>query len=260
MGRVTTLAELATAIDLSVPFDTAAEWDAVGIQFGDPTAMVGLVGVCHEVTDAVMAAARDDGIRTLVTYHPLLFSPVTALVAGTDAPGRAYRLIRDGVALISTHTAFDMAAGGAADALAAAVGITDAESFADQEDGLFIGRVGSVNTVKMGAFAEAVAAALGSANLRMGGNRSRQVSRVAVLPGSGGRAVAAAAANGADVLVTGDVSHHSAAEAQQLGIGVIDAGHAATERPGMARLYAMVSDVVGSAIDLTGISTDPWEG
>jgi len=86
------------------------------------------------------------------------------------------------------------------------------------------------------------------------------VHRVAVLPGSGGRAVTAALEAGADALVTGDISHHVAAAAVAAGLAIIDAGHMPTERPGMVRLVRLVSDVVPSAIDLTGVTTDPWEG
>ena len=63
---------------------------------------------------------------------------------------------------------------------------------------------------------------------------------------------------GADVIVTGDVSHHRARAAIEVGMAVVDAGHAATERPGVARLYAAVSAALGGAVDLTDVDADPW--
>jgi putative NIF3 family GTP cyclohydrolase 1 type 2 len=42
---------------------------------------------------------------------------------------------------------------------------------------------------------------------------------------------------------------------------VVDAGHAATERPGMAALVSTVAGAVGDAVevvDLTGIDPTPW--
>ncbi len=59
------------------------------------------------------------------------------------------------------------------------------------------------------------------------------VGRVAVVPGSGSSFIGAAAAAGADVLVTGDVGHHRMVEAGDRGLAIIDPGHLATERPGM---------------------------
>jgi putative NIF3 family GTP cyclohydrolase 1 type 2 len=83
--------------------------------------------------------------------------------------------------------------------------------------------------------------------------------RVAVLPGSGGSAIDAAVAAGADALVTGDIDHHQARRALDLGMAVIDAGHAATERPGMRTLYDLVSGIGPETVDLTFIDPNPWE-
>jgi dinuclear metal center YbgI/SA1388 family protein len=257
---MTTLAALAGAIDDRISFADAADWDRVGIQFGDLYAQTGLVGVCHEVNEAVMKAVLQDGVRTLVTYHPLLFEPATALIAGSSAHGRTYRLIRDGVALISVHTAFDAAEGGTSDALANAVGIETAKPFAVEIDGTMIGRVGPVRPRPLNRFADHVQSVLASPGVRVAGAPEAMVHRVAVLPGSGGRAVTAALEAGADALVTGDISHHVAAAAVAAGLAIIDAGHMPTERPGMVRLVRLVSDVVPSAIDFTGVTTDPWEG
>lgn len=257
---MTTLAALASAIDSRIAFADAADWDRVGVQFGDLYAQTGLVGVCHEVNEAVMKAVRENGVRTLVTYHPLLFEPATALIAGGSAHGRTYRLIRDGVALISVHTAFDASPGGTADALASALGIETAKSFAVELDGPLIGRVGPIRPQRLERFAEQVQELLGSPSVRVAGAPDSMIGRVAVLPGSGGSAVKAALDDGADALVTGDVSHHVAASAVAAGLAMVDAGHMPSERPGMVRLARLVTDVVPSAIDLTAVTTDPWEG
>jgi dinuclear metal center YbgI/SA1388 family protein len=111
----------------ALSFDQAAEWDPVGLQIGDPTLEAQTVGVCHEVTDRVVDQSED--LDLLITYHPLLFEKVNRLLAGSDAGGRAHRLIRGGVSLAVVHTAWDAAPGGTADALANALGLTDVSSF-----------------------------------------------------------------------------------------------------------------------------------
>jgi hypothetical protein len=121
----------------------------------------------------------------------------------------------------------------------------------------FVGRVGRlVDPMPLGEFARHVADIL-DAECRVAGDRTRPVSTVAAVPGSGGSFVTA---GGADVIVTGDVRHHDARRALERGGAVVDPGHAATERPGVARLYAAVARVVHSALDLTGVDADPWQG
>ena len=58
----------------------------------------------------------------------------------------------------------------------------------------------------------------------------------AIMPGSGGDYVLAAARAGADLLITGDLGHHQALLAIEAGLAVLSAGHFLTERPGVTRL------------------------
>lgn len=109
--------------------DRAAGWDPVGLQLGDPEASLDAVAVCHEVTEEVVAKALETRPDLVVTYHPLLFRPTHRLVAGASPAGRAFRLIAAGVALAVTHTDFDAAPGGTADALAAELRLADVSAF-----------------------------------------------------------------------------------------------------------------------------------
>lgn len=109
--------------------DRAAAWDPVGLQIGDPARPVTRVAVCHEVTEAVADTVVETLPDLLVSYHPLLFRPVKRLVAGRSPAGRALRLAGAGVGLAVTHTDWDAAPGGTADALAGALGLVEAEPF-----------------------------------------------------------------------------------------------------------------------------------
>ncbi|MGH9137650.1 MAG: Nif3-like dinuclear metal center hexameric protein [Acidimicrobiales bacterium] len=73
--------------------------------------------------------------------------------------------------------------------------------------------------------------------------------RVAVSPGAGESRIVPAATAGADVLVSGDISHHRMAGANDRGLSVIDPGHAASERPGIARLQALVGELCDDGVD-----------
>jgi hypothetical protein len=114
------------------------------------------------------------------------------------------------------------------------------------------GRVGIPDQpVLLHGLVDRVSSVLGDRGLRVSGDPDSSVGRVAVVPGSGSSYIGPAAAAGADVLVTGDVAHHRAVEAADLGLSVIDPGHLATERPGIHRLYALVAGIVPEAVDLT---------
>jgi dinuclear metal center YbgI/SA1388 family protein len=121
-----------------------------------------------------------------------------------------------------------------------------------------IGRVGSLpEPLSLAGLADRCALALGSAP-RVAGDAAMPVERVAVVPGSGS-GFAAEAGAAADVLITGDVAHHRARHALDRGLAIIDAGHAPTERPGVAALYAAVATHVPDAVDLTHLDPHPWK-
>jgi dinuclear metal center YbgI/SA1388 family protein len=239
--------------------ENAASWDPVGLQLGDPDASVERAGVCHEVNEEVIEALEQTSVDLLVTYHPLLFEPTNRLLAGRSAEARAFRLVTMGVNLLVTHTDFDAAPGGTADALAATLELRRLEPFGgDPAKGVpDIGRVGDFDGT-LAALDALVSDAFGANGLRITGDRHGHVDRVAVVPGSGSDFIAAAA-DRADALVTGDVPHHRSVRAADLGLAIIDPGHTATERPGMRALVDLivsVSDV--EVVDLANIDPQTW--
>ena len=100
-----------------------------------------------------------------------------------------------------------------------------------------IGRLGRLREPEtLGGFAARVQSQLAAPGLQFAGDPDRPVSRVAIACGAGDDFLGDAHAAGADVLVTGEARFHRALEAEALGIGLVVAGHHATERPGVEDL------------------------
>jgi dinuclear metal center YbgI/SA1388 family protein len=93
-----------------------------------------------------------------------------------------------------------------------------------------LGRIGRLpHAVALEAFFAQIKAALKVETLRVAGPETGEVKKVAVCGGSGASLLLAAARQGADLLLTGDVSYHDARKAEELGLTLVDAGHFATE-------------------------------
>lgn len=119
-----------------------------------------------------------------------------------------------------------------------------------------IGRIG-VWGGTLDELAELADEVLGADGMRVAGDQSVHINRVAVLPGSGSGFLAAARRAGAGAIVTGDIDHHRAVAAVDSGLSVVDPGHTATERPGMMRLVEIVGSLGMPIVDLTD-SAGPW--
>ncbi|SKC79456.1 Nif3-like dinuclear metal center hexameric protein [Maledivibacter halophilus] len=66
-------------------------------------------------------------------------------------------------------------------------------------------------------------------NVRLIGNESEAVSKIAICTGSGSEFIKDAYLNKCDCYITGDIKYHDAQLAKELGLNVIDAGHYETE-------------------------------
>lgn len=121
----------------------------------------------------------------------------------------------------------------------------DVYPLVSQASGQGAGRMGVLPANSTGmTLADFVALAktkLGIGELPFVGDRLRPVSRVAIACGSGGEFLSAAIDRDCDVLLTGEARFHTCLEARGAGIGLLLAGHYATERPGMEHLAAVIA-------------------
>ena len=262
-----TLGAVLAALEARYDPALAEPWDAVGLVCGDRSAPVRRVLFAVDPVAAVVDEVLDERADLLVTHHPLLLTAVHGVPAD-DPKGRVvHRLIRGGAALFVAHTNADRAPeGGVNDALAAAVGLRDTTPLEPVAPGsrAGLGRVGRLErTVLLSDFAAVVAAALPATagGVRVAGDAGRRVRTVAVCGGSGGSLIGAAAAAGADVLLTSDVRHHPASEAAESGgPALLDVAHYATEWPWLpVAAEALARDLGGEVeVGVSRRSTDPW--
>jgi len=224
------------------PEESAISGDPVGlsIQFGLDIP-VSKVGVCLDVTPEGASAAASADVQLVICHHPLIYSPLKKIDSSSDRVSQTIvPLITSRVALYAAHTNWDRAAGGINDTLAGMLQLENTADLAPSGDAS-LARVGDLSLpVSLGDFRVAVARTLGCANENELRSRNddptRLIRRVAVCGGAGAGFMHEAVAAGAEAYVTSDVRHHEFLDAAALGLALLDAGHGATERPGMQAL------------------------
>ena len=223
--------------DKIAPREDAEEWDNVGLLVGSPNAPVHNVLCALDLTETVVQEAIDKGAELIVTHHPIMFRGRKNL-REDDPEGRMLcKMVLAGISHIAMHTNYDNACPGVNDALAATLELHDVE----RVDRAL--RLGVTEHRTFGEFADYAEKALGGP-IRRFGRPEMPVMKVAVLGGSGGDYLPMAVDAGCDVFVTGEISYHKALDAAQDGICVLEAGHAATERPGILALSAALQKAV----------------
>lgn len=120
-----TLEAVVAALEQVYPPRWADDGDAVGLVVGDPSSDVRRVLFALDPVQAVVDEAISMRADLIVTHHPLLYRPVSA-VAATSPKGLAiHDLIANGIGLYVAHTNADSPRRGVSEALARAVGLHD---------------------------------------------------------------------------------------------------------------------------------------
>lgn len=212
------------AINAFAPFDTKLDFDNSGLLVGDANAFVSRVAIALDATFETVNAAINSDCQLLVTHHPVIFSPLKS-VTSDDV---CYYAVKKGLSIISAHTNLDAANGGVNDCLASVLGLKDVKPLADSGD-VPMARIGLLNAVSAQSFASHLKNSLGCGCVKFVSNNG-PVKKVALCGGAGGDFIVAAHRSGADAYVTGECRHHERLLAKQLGIGLFECGHFATEQ------------------------------
>lgn len=255
------------ALDAIAPLGLAAEWDAVGLLVGQPVARpIERVMTCLTLTPEVAGEAASERADLVVTHHPLPFRPVARLTAATMTGRSLLTLLSAGVAAYSPHTAWDSAAGGINDQLAAMLDLTRLRPIlpARELPDCGTGRLGiAAARLSVGRLAEILATGLGLPGCHVVGDAARPAATVGIVCGSGGDFVAEAVAAGCRTLVTGEIRLHAAEEARAADLAVVVVGHHASESFAMETLGRRLDEAVpGLTVFASRTDRDPlvWMG
>ncbi|WP_040207972.1 Nif3-like dinuclear metal center hexameric protein [Neobacillus jeddahensis] len=130
-------------------------------------------------------------------------------------------------------------------------------------DVLGLGRIGKVTEMTLKEFAEKVKNVLEVTNVRVVGDLTAKVKKVAVLGGDGNKYFMNAKYNGADVYVTGDIYYHTAHDAMMQGLNMIDPGHNVEKvmKKGVTRVLQKMCQEFGYDVEIfpSEVNTDPFQ-
>jgi len=233
---MTKVKDIAAAIEKIAPPELAADGDNIGLLIGDFEQSVERVFVCLDATSQAVAEAIEFGADLILAHHPNFYRPLRNVIE-QDVNGRIARtLIKNDISLFAAHTNFDYAPGGINYLLANKLELKNTRAFTDEENvdehGKYVrycALVSEAEPTTLGEFVKFVQEKLEVVGIKWAGDPNLKIEKVVTSPGMGGGTTWATHNLGAQVIVAGDINHHTAQLAVELGIGIIDAGHFETE-------------------------------
>ncbi|MEG2353394.1 MAG: Nif3-like dinuclear metal center hexameric protein [Clostridium sp.] len=230
------------------------DYDNVGLMVGYSNQEVTSILVALDCTLEVIEEAEEKGCNLILTHHPLLFITPKSITNETLQGEKIIKLIKNNISLYSAHTNLDSVQGGLNDYVAEAIGIKNPKiinkiesNFVEGKHG--IGRIGRLEeNISLNELCNKVKEVFNIECLRITGDLDREISKVAIINGSGQDLFHKAKNLGAQCIITGDTTYHFVSDFKEEEICIIDPGHFGTEWPAMKQL----KDVLRAKLEMKG--------
>lgn len=234
-----------------VPEKEAMPGDNTGFLVGDKQSEVKKILICLDITTEIINNAVNTGVNLIITHHPVIWAPLK----NVTAESRVFKLIKNGISVISWHTNLDMAKGGVNDCLAKALNLKNIKVLDNYEIG-FCSRIGELEKeLSPYEFAKFVKKTLGG-NIRYTEGKNL-IKKVAVCGGAGSDMFIPAILCKADALVTADIKHSMFITAGEKNFTLIDAGHYHTEKLILNPLAEYLKNNLGGETEISVTFSTP---
>ena len=216
--------EIIALLEQEFPVKYAVLGDKTGFQVGDREKEVHHIFIAVDATDETIEEAIRVGADMLLTHHPMIYSPLATVTADTFNGRRVIKMIENGLCYMATHTNYDSCR--MADLAVARLGMNECQVLEEVADGFGIGKIGRLpKEMTLKECALYVKEKFRLPSVRFFGNGEQLISVAGICPGSGRSVIGACHELGAQVLITGDIDHHTGVDQIDDFLSIIDAGH-----------------------------------
>lgn len=210
-------------MDEIAPREGATEYDNVGLLAGRRNREVTKILTALDCTIDTVREAAQIGAELIVCHHPVMFDGIKKITDETKEGEMLLFAIENNIALFAAHTNLDFAAGGLNDYFLQKLGFKPSGTILENEGRIFDCNITGTDLCKK------IKKAFDIDVLRVNLDMKRKILKGAVCTGSG-KSLADAAAEKADVYITGDMGHHDILNLIGLGCGYIEISHYDSEK------------------------------
>ncbi len=228
---------LLTLLNDIAPFDTAEDFDNVGLLVGSKNTNINSITVCLDCTLANIDDAIKNKSNIIISHHPIIFGGINNVVSDNLNGKVIEKLIKNDINLIAMHTNLDKAPNGIADSLAQSINLNKTVTSISDYSRLInldyaVSVIDLVNIIDVAL----------NTKTRVYGNKLANVKSLVCFPGAGGNTAYEAITVGANAILTGEIKHHQIVEACSSGVVVLDVGHFSSEFIGMKNLANILNN------------------
>lgn len=247
------------------PVELKESYDNVGLMVGDREREVTRILVALDCTMDVINEAEEIGAELILSHHPLIFHKPSSVTEDTLQGRKIRALVKNDIALYSSHTNWDTVKDGLNDTFAGILGFNESRIMETNSHDSSCG-IGRIVTLKesrlLKDIIKEVKEKLDLQYLRYAGNPGKQIKKIALINGSGEDFFDTAFKMEADLVITGDTTYHFVSDYNEMGLSIMDIGHYNSEWPLVKRLAVLVSEKLkenGIEVVISRETKDPYK-
>lgn len=213
-----------------IPKNLQESWDNSGHQIGDVNEELKGILTCVDLTEEVIEEAHKLGANFIICHHPILFRPINSIDFDYFISKKIINAIKKDLVVYASHTAIDANKNGLNAFVFKEMGFRSFAKLVPSEDGHGYGDVTDTPSRKVSHFADQIKERLDIDHVVFYGDEDVEVSKIALVTGSGASFIKECVNLGIELYITSDVKHHEAMDALEQGIMVMDIGHYESEK------------------------------
>lgn len=224
------VSELINELGRVIPSDFALSFDNVGLLIGNLDSFITGIYVSLDINADVIKSMIDKGINTVITHHPIIFKPFKT-VTFTKSNSKLLECIKNNINVICCHTNLDAIRYGINDELIKILGIPYEECLIfdsnESHPDVGIGRILKLKSfMSIDDIVDILRQRLFLDGIRVTGyDKCRKIKNICIINGSGNSLINSCFDKDIDLVITGDITYHTAFEAIENDLSIIDIGH-----------------------------------
>lgn len=224
--------ELRDIIENILPKESAIKGDKIGLQIQADYQPFKRILIAYEITDDVINEAVDLNCGCIITFHPLIYSPLQTITEEDRVGYLTTRLIKHSISVISVHTTFDTFKEGTSKIIADRLGLEFVDflipfdKFQDKGMGVIAKPKNTLTPVNL---LESVYSICKSPIKYSKYFYKKNIETIAIIGGSGSSFLNEVIENKIDAFITADITYHKFHEAFGK-VFLIDPGHYEMEK------------------------------
>lgn len=213
-----------------IPNNIALSFDNVGLLIGDYNSQINGIYLCLDINERVIDMVKKLNINTIVSHHPIIFNSINKVTSEDIISKKIMKCISNNINVISYHTNLDSVVNGMNEGIVkilnfdySDINILEANTFNNK---CGIGRIIKLKKqLNIEFVIQQIKEKFHINTLKFVDSGIKMVNKICVINGSGNSLVKKCLNKEIDLIITGDITYHTAFDALENGLSLIDMGH-----------------------------------